>query len=265
MHVIFLAMPIVLATLAVSQSAFAQERYDADVINIEGIGHDRPKPAPVPRIHRPSPRHHSPHVGRADRTASSGSDNRPLEGSATHTYTNGVVCECVFRAGVPTSGTMRWTDGTSFTGKFVGGRANGQSVFKYADGSSFVGVVKNGVLHGLGRYSFSNGDHYTGEFVDGDAHGTGKYVSASGFVFEGHYNAGAPANGVVTISNTGELYIGEFETEDDGTFRIHGRGGYISKNTESYVGNWSNGLPEGYGTSVNFLKNITYDLSLIHI
>jgi hypothetical protein len=122
---------------------------------------------------------------------------------------------------VQTSGTLRWTDGTTYTGGLKDGRPHGQGTMTWPDGGQLTGNWENGLVHGHGVETHPNGFRYEGQWEQGKRSGQGTMTLPDGFRYTGAFK-----DGLRHGSGTG--------TWPDGT---------------KYVGQWENGLPHGQGTT----------------
>lgn len=95
-----------------------------------------------------------------------------------------------------------------------GANTAGQKTIKYSNGSVYTGIVKNGRLNGRGIMKYSNGDVYEGEWKDGNKDGYGTYKWKSGSWYQGYYKNNK-YNGKGTLYANGKQQKGNFK---DGKF-----------------------------------------------
>ena len=88
------------------------------------------------------------------------------------------------------NGTMKYTDGRIFHGKFQDDEVV-EGIMSYPHhGEHYVGKIRNDQKHGLGTYHFSDGSKYEGEFVMDVIQGRGKMTWIDGSVYEGDWLRG---------------------------------------------------------------------------
>ncbi len=164
-----------------------------------------------------------------------------MTGSGTLLYTNGDKYIGKFdNAYFQGEGTMYYANGTTEsglweksiykgksnntqTGCISGNCTNGFGTWLYKNGSKYVGTFKNEQLDGEGTYTASSGDKYIGEFKLNTYHGQGTY-----------------------FYETGDKYVGEF---NNGTY--HGIGTMYYANGTNKAGKWENNNFIGKEKTVN--------------
>jgi hypothetical protein len=78
-------------------------------------------------------------------------------------------------------GTRRFTNGDTFTGKYVDGLRSGSGKMYFADGDLYNGTWKNDQMHGEGgKYHYACGKSFEGTFYNGQRQGKGKIQHVSG-------------------------------------------------------------------------------------
>jgi len=115
-------------------------------------------------------------------------------------------------------GTLRFSNGDTYTGEFNYGKPNGKGSFAYANGDSYSGTVAEGQRHGSGTYISAAGDKYVGQFNEGKFEGVGTYYF------------------LANNRSRGDVYAGEFSSN---TF--NGQGRYTHSNGQVFVGSFVNG------------------------
>jgi len=102
--------------------------------------------------------------------------------------------------------------------------------FELPDGSIYTGeCIKNDLwieLTGKGEIDYPNGDKYIGDFENGSVRGKGKYLFSDGDIHYGWFYDGIP-NGI----------------------------GYLNKQTYMCMGNFCNGLLNGWALKINGFTN----------
>lgn len=101
--------------------------------------------------------------------------------------------DAVFAAGqVAGEGTLRYPDGTQYTGTLKNGIPDGRGYFQDRDGTQYEGDVRMGERTGNGEALYANGDDYKGEFRNGKREGTGVMVWVLGGRYEGIWKNDRP-------------------------------------------------------------------------
>lgn len=130
------------------------------------------------------------------------------------------------------TGTFQDLDGSTYKGRFVGGRYHGKGELTYLDGRRYEGEFVDGKFHGYGSEDWPTGDHYEGEFRAGRADVRGTYwYAAHRESYTGEFKAGRPhGQGQLTLHHTstdfsgtfadGEPVTGELSLREGGARRI---------------------------------------------
>lgn len=143
--------------------------------------------------------------------------------------------------GVPTGGSLRYTDGIS--GKLVADKETGELIIKYSTGDVYKGDLKGIVRDGLGVIEYANGDIYDGDFVDDKRTGNAVISYSDGSSYIGEVVDGIPhGKGIYTFSDS-SWYYGDF---DNG--RKHGVGEYHDADGSYFYGSFENDLKHGSET-----------------
>jgi len=116
-------------------------------------------------------------------------------------------------------GTLKFSNGDTYTGGFLEGYRHGRGEIKFADGSKYNGAWEHDKYHGYGQRCFANGDMYIGHFDKGQRCGHGKFEYAKGDTYVGAWSNG----------------------------KINGYGTYYHKNGDAYEGMFVNGVKNGPG------------------
>lgn len=99
----------------------------------------------------------------------------------------------VFAAGqVAGEGSLRYPDGTQYTGTLRNGMPDGRGYFQDPDGTQYEGDVRMGERTGTAEVLSPNGDDYKGELKNGKRDGTGVMVWALGGRYEGVWKNDQP-------------------------------------------------------------------------
>lgn len=135
------------------------------------------------------------------------------------------------------SGTVRWSNGNTFTGSLVKSQETGKGKLTYANGQIYDGDWVDGKGNGSAEMLFPNGNKYAGKAVDGKPDGLGKMVSANGDVFEGMFKDGRFEGKGKFRWASGDTYDGEWANG-----KPHGRGEYIWSSGERAIGLYRDGV-----------------------
>ena len=124
---------------------------------------------------------------------------------------------------------------------------NGYGVKAFIDGSRYEGTFQQGKPNGHGTFFYPNGEKYKGQFKDGVPNGKGTLFLLNGHAQDGHWIDGD--------------YIGIQQQPEKGCIEgdcLEGRGTYIFKEGDKYIGSFRKGLPHGRGT-VHYANGERYD------
>ncbi len=83
-----------------------------------------------------------------------------------------------------------------FDGEMLAGKLHGQGSMKTSNGDTYTGSFADGMMDGKGVYKWGarNGRYYEGEFKNGEQNGYGVYKEANGkVIYEGEWKDSAPA------------------------------------------------------------------------
>jgi uncharacterized protein YjdB len=81
--------------------------------------------------------------------------------------------------------TFTWKDGTTYTGKYSDGEANGFGTMVFPNIGTYTGYFVNGKREGLGTFKWDVGDIYKGLWNNDAMCGTGIYTFADGYTVTG--------------------------------------------------------------------------------
>ncbi|MEO1401463.1 MAG: pentapeptide repeat-containing protein [Cyanobacteria bacterium J06635_1] len=87
-------------------------------------------------------------------------------------------------------GTMIYTSGNRYDGKYVKGRRNGCGTFTFTNGRRYVGEFKDDLFSGRGTWFLENGDRYVGDFEYNNCNGEGVFIFADGSSKSGIWQQG---------------------------------------------------------------------------
>lgn len=153
-------------------------------------------------------------------------------------------------------GTLKWPDGTIYSGDWIEDRATGKGLLKFPNGDTYEGDFVENKFEGVGKYVNSKGVAYEGEWQENVQSGKGIETFADGTYFEGEYVNGQK-NGPGKISFAdGSVYEGNFVANN-----IEGRGTLVWPATENkvYEGEWKNNMMEGKGKMTWLDTGKTYE------
>lgn len=124
-------------------------------------------------------------------------------------------------------GTFQDLDGSTYQGRFVNGRYDGEGELIYLDGHRYKGGFAHGRFHGFGSEDWPNGDHYEGNFNSGHAEGRGTlWFEARRESYTGEFVAGRPhGQGQLTMHHTASDFTGTFAAGNPVTGELELRGG----------------------------------------
>jgi hypothetical protein len=134
-----------------------------------------------------------------------------------------------------------------YQGQWVNGDWSGFGKLTTSDGDVYQGGFFDNMKHGLGVMQYKDGRIYDGTFqfncMDGKGHLT---MKDAGIKYWGHWNKdGTPHGRGKQEWIDGKVYDGEFE---NGILQGHGR--MTDADGTWYLGEWSDGQPNGLGLQV---------------
>jgi hypothetical protein len=160
-----------------------------------------------------------------------------MEGTGTLTYSDGTTYEGEFRDGrLEGNGVLKYTAGEIRRGVFVDGKLQGKGSIHYSNGADYEGELRAGQPDGQGRLTYANGGFYEGAFVGGLSQGKGKLQYGTGDVYEGDFLAGEPHGTGVFRSVIGDIYEGHFVSG-----KRHGQGRLTFSIGDVWEGEWKQG------------------------
>ncbi|HAP02077.1 MAG TPA: hypothetical protein DCQ93_09160 [Bacteroidetes bacterium] len=114
---------------------------------------------------------------------------------------------------------------------------NGIGTFVWDSGDTYTGEYYNGARTGLGEYVWANGSFYFGHFLNGKLDGKGYYQDNNGKIQSGTFTDGVLSSSY-DIDWNGSCISGDCS---------NGIGIYLWEDGDSYIGEWKNGIQDGYG------------------
>nr|CAD7444435.1 unnamed protein product [Timema bartmani] len=122
-----------------------------------------------------------------------------------------------------------------YTGRWFSGKLQGPGKLEWVDGRTYVGHFQNNQPHGFGRMDTPGVSVYEGQWKDGLQNGFGITKYENGDVYEGHFKDGHP-NG----------------------HGIHKQGHFMASMASVYIGEWVNGVKQGYGVMDDIVTGEKY-------
>ena len=125
------------------------------------------------------------------------------------------------------------------------------------DAGKYSGEITDGLKNGRGTYNLINGIKYNGEWKDDKMHGEGIYTFKE-YQYKGQFkDASLDGEGIlIKLNKWGDVIEKKKGIFKDGDF-IKGEV-TIDRNGYKYVGEWSEGDRNGYGTLFSFIRDINY-------
>jgi hypothetical protein len=84
-------------------------------------------------------------------------------------------------------GTMRYLNGSVYTGQWDNGKMHGNGMIRWEDGSVYSGQWVLGKRTGHGSYNWASGDRYVGQWKENQLYGPGTFYHSNGFVEKGFW------------------------------------------------------------------------------
>jgi hypothetical protein len=117
---------------------------------------------------------------------------------------------CLLRHG---KGTMRYLDGSVYTGDWHRGAITGEGAMRYANGSTFTGHWEDGLYSGEGLLVMMAGHRCVevvqGQWKEGCMHGAAKRWHWNGAFFDGEYQRNKRHGTGTYLSPNGDAYTGQ--------------------------------------------------------
>ncbi|XP_063922367.1 alsin isoform X2 [Zophobas morio] len=113
---------------------------------------------------------------------------------------------------------------STYTGRWLNGKMHGNGKLQWNDGKVFTGQFSNNLLCGFGVMEIPNVGTYEGQWKDNQQNGLGVFKYANTDVYRGHFKDGQPHG--------------------------HGflqKGNFMANAASFYIGDWVNGMKNGYG------------------
>ncbi|KAL0852518.1 hypothetical protein ABMA27_017037 [Loxostege sticticalis] len=146
-----------------------------------------------------------------------------------------------------------------YTGRWLNGKPHGIGKLEWNDGRMYTGQFYKGVIQGSGKMELPAVGIYEGQWKDGQQNGHGSFKYVNGDVYEGHFKDGLPhGHGMKKeghfMASVASVYIGEWA---NGLKQGYGIMDDIMTG-EKYLGSWSNDMKHGCGLIVT-LDGIYYE------
>lgn len=84
--------------------------------------------------------------------------------------------------------TYTWKNGTTYTGQYSNGEANGYGTMTFPKVGTYTGYFVNGLREGTGTFKWNVGDSYTGMWNHDKMCGAGTYKFADGYTIKGTWS-----------------------------------------------------------------------------
>ncbi|RYY19993.1 MAG: hypothetical protein EOO04_20900 [Chitinophagaceae bacterium] len=140
---------------------------------------------------------------------------------------------------------------TTFHSLITNPTLTGDFLVKYPNGERYLGDLQNGARHGYGILKGTNGESTKGYWYQNMVHGEAIYSRANGdYVDSGLYLFGRFTKGIAFRAGQQPVNIPVCLSGDceNGTGKARFQPEENSDFTETYSGNFVNGIPNGYGT-----------------
>ncbi len=128
-------------------------------------------------------------------------------GQGKLTWLDGLIFEGIFSAGMPSSGTITYKDGSKYVGSVHNYMRNGNGTL-YFSGIQSVGIWKDDRREGQFSESLADGSRYVGEYSNDVRSGHGRLVQSDGSVMEGTFKDGLIVEGICLWNNL--RFVGKF-------------------------------------------------------
>ena len=139
--------------------------------------------------------------------------------------------------------TVRFSDGSKYTGEMYGLNFNGEGTYKDSEGNVYKGSFVNGLIEGNGEATYTDGSTYVGGFHEGKRDGYGELTLKDGGGYKGYHSEDEKSGYGVYTYPDGSVYMGYFK---DGM--RHGQGTYRFACQDSYTGEFRNNVIWGNGS-----------------
>ena len=190
-------------------------------------------------------------------------DNGDFNGSGKLTLLSGDVHEGQFVKNIVKGFGSYTSENGKYVGQWKDGKADGFGIFNFVPNNtlayeSYEGGWKANAMHGKGILIWIFGDRYEGQFNDNIAEGQGTYYWANGKKYIGQFRDNCNIGHGTLIFEPDDLlgrvrYEGNWEKNPASTDTIFtcgimsGYGHMYWFDGTRYVGEFKNGLPNGYG------------------
>jgi len=165
-------------------------------------------------------------------------------GKGTMKYENGSVYTGQWKDGAKNGqGTYKNINGKTFSGSWVDGELDGKDMSMLDEQKSTEGCIKGNCVNGQGTYKWTDGRVYTGQWKDDKINGKGTIKYENGTDYTGQWKDGK-YNGQGTLNQGRIVYTGQWKDgakNGQGTEKIIGEWG-------DYTGQWKDDKYNGQGT-----------------
>ena len=139
--------------------------------------------------------------------------------------------------------TVKFSDGSKYTGQMYGLNFNGEGIYKDSEGNTYKGSFVNGLIEGNGEANYADGSTYVGGFHEGKRDGYGELTLKDGGGYKGYHSEDEKSGYGVYTYPDGSVYKGYFK---DGM--RNGQGSYYFASQDSYTGEFKNNIIWGNGS-----------------
>ncbi|GBM26579.1 Radial spoke head 1 [Araneus ventricosus] len=130
-----------------------------------------------------------------------------------------------------------------YEGERKNGLRHGYGTYYFYTGARYSGEWKKGLKHGKGKFVYPDGSEYDGEWWENKRHGQGRYIYRNGDSYDGMWSLDKRQGfGLYTDEARKFYYRGYFHND-----QLNGNT-FVQMNNIQYIGNFTNGKPDGTGT-----------------
>mgnify|MGYP000094306851 CR=1 FL=1 len=150
-------------------------------------------------------------------------------------------------------GSVRYSNGSVFTGRFVRGARHGFGEYCSSSGYSYRGHWRYGEQTGKAEIRYKNGDKYIGEQKNGVRHGLGTiFVEATSMSFTGTWDNGNLLNTEISVQTPSSKIEGAIDPiSGDGSATIaYANGDKYTGDVRAFMRDGSGVLEKSNGTTI---------------
>lgn len=112
--------------------------------------------------------------------------------------------------------TYTWKNGTTYTGQYSNGEADGYGIMTFPNIGTYTGHFVNGLREGTGTFKWDVGDSYTGMWNHDKMCGAGTYKFADGYTIKGTWSDNQiaatalsmnPSSVAMSVSSTAKIVV----------------------------------------------------------